>query len=226
MQIVFVSGHYPSDTHFARSTRRSFEQYTKRHGYGFYYDDSSPSPAFRAKHELHYRRCIIFQKAAATFPNADWYIWVDSDVFVNKPDMRIEDCIDLTDKNILYHLFHEKPWSFPINTGVKIVNRIAIPIESTIYTMRNTPPWNEFPYEQKITAEYVIPKIQGQYKIHDPYLLNYILYQIRDTHNDPTQAVFIHLCTRTTDQRNKIMHIFETENRIMDQSEDSTIVNH
>ena len=226
MKIVFVSSHYPSNTYFAQATRRSFEAYTKRNNYGFYYDESVPSPDFRATHELHYRRCIIFQKAAALFPDADWYIWVDSDVFVNKPDVRIEDCIDLSDSNILYHLFHEDSWDYPINTGVKIVNRKAISIEAKIYTMRNTYPWNQFPYEQKITAEYVIPQIKGRYKINDPYLLNHILYQSRPSHNDPTKAVFVHMCNRTTDQRNRIMNIFETENRIIKQSEDSTLLSH
>ena len=41
-QIVFVSGHYPKTTFFAEKTRLSFEKYTKKHGYGFYYNEDTP----------------------------------------------------------------------------------------------------------------------------------------------------------------------------------------
>jgi hypothetical protein len=144
-------------------------------------------------------------------------------VIVNKPEIRVESCIDLTDKSIQYHLFHEKPWDFAINTGVKFVNASSIHHELKMYQMQNTPPWNEFPYEQKAMLEYVIPRIEGKYVIHDPYVLNYILYQARPTHNDPGEAVFVHVCGRSTNERNRIMKIFETENRIMESHEDPEI---
>jgi hypothetical protein len=147
-------------------------------------------------------------------------------VFVNQKELRVEDCIDLSDNNILYHFFHEHPWDFPINTGVKIVNKKALKenIDLEIFSRRNTPPWNQFPWEQKVMAEWFIPNNPSKYKIHDPYVLNYILYQkiTKDKHS-PIKALFIHMCARTTEQRNKIMNVFENENRIMNYQEYQTI---
>lgn len=223
MQIVLVSGHYPTDIPYTQATRRSVEAYAKRHGYEFYYDDSPVEESQQQKHELHYRRCLTLQKAGEAFPAADWFVWLDSDVFVNRPNTPLQDCLDLTNMDILYHLFHEKPWLFPLNTGVKFVNAKALQYEKEMYSMRNTPPWNEFPFEQKTTVEYLVPKIANRVMIHDPYVLNYILYQVRPTHNDPSEAVFVHMCARTPEQRNKIMEIFEKENRVMHVSEDPTI---
>jgi len=223
MSIVFVSGHHPADTPFAQVTHRLFQAYTQRHGYGFFYDDRPSPPDLLQLNNLHYRRCASLCKASQIFPNADWYVWVDSDVIVNKPEIRVESQIDLTDKSIQYHLFHEHPWDFQINTGVKFVNASAIQWELKMYQMQDTPPWNEFPFEQKTLFEYVLPKMRGKYKIHEPYVLNHILYQVRPTHNNPDDALFVHVCARTTEQRNKIMNIFETENRIMKSYEDPTI---
>jgi hypothetical protein len=50
MQIVFVSGHHPADTPFAQVTRRLFQAYTQRHGYGFFYDDSPSPPDKQQQH--------------------------------------------------------------------------------------------------------------------------------------------------------------------------------
>jgi hypothetical protein len=223
MQIVFVSGHHPADTPFAQVTRRLFQAYTQRHGYGFFYDVSPSPPDKQQQHHLHYRRCASLCKAAQIFPTADWYVWVDSDVIVNKPDLRVESCIDLTDKMVRYHLFHEHPWDFAINSGVKFVNASAIPWELKMHQLQDTPPWNEFPFEQKALFEYVLPRLQERYRIHDPYVLNHILYQVRPTHNNPNDALFVHVCARTTEQRNNIMNIFETEKRIMESHEDPSI---
>jgi hypothetical protein len=123
----------------------------------------------------------------------------------------------------MYHLFHEEPWPFPINTGVKFVSAGALGYESEVYTLRNTPPWNQFPYEQKAMAEYMLPRLRHISIVHDPYLLNNILYQWRPVHNDPKEAVFLHMCGRTVEQRNKIAAIFDIEGRIMDISEDPSI---
>lgn len=216
--IVFVSAHHPIDTYFAQKTRESMLSYANRHGYGFYYDEEIPTEI--EKHQLHYRRCVSLQKASYVFPTSRWFVWVDSDVFVNRKELPIETIIDLQNPYILYHLFHEKPWSFPINTGVKIVNRDALIFESEMYKLRNTAPWNEFPYEQKNLAERVLPTIPGYYKIHDPYTLNYILYQpITKEIFSPNDAVFIHMCTRTTEQRDRIMRIVSEEHRIPEENE-------
>lgn len=217
-RIVFVSAHHPIDTYFAQKTRGTMEAYTARHGYGFYYDTEVPTET--EKHHLHYRRCLSIDKASYVFPGAKWFVWVDSDVFVNRAHVPIESQIDLTNPHILYHLFHERPWSFPINTGVKIVNRDALAIEREVYSLRNTAPWNEFPYEQKTMAEHILPKINGYYVIHDHYVLNYILYQpeVKDVHS-PANALFIHMCTRTTEERNRIMRIVTEEVRIPAENE-------
>lgn len=217
-RIVFVSAHHPIDTYFAQKTRETMISYTKRHGYGFYYDEETPTET--EKHQLHYRRCVSLQKASYVFPNSKWFVWVDSDVFVNRYELPIETVINLQNQYMLYHLFHENPWPFPINTGVKIVNRNALVIESEIYNLRNTPPWNEFPYEQKNLAERVLPTIKGYYKIHDPYILNYILYQpiTKDIYN-ANDAVFVHMCTRTTEERDSIMRIVSEEHRIPEENE-------
>ncbi len=199
-EIVFISGHYPINVYYAQKTREEFKKYTERHGYGFYYEVSEPMET--KQHALHFRRCQIIQKAFALYPSAQWLVWVDSDVYVNRPDLRLEDQIDLSDTSILYHLFHEKPWSFPVNTGVKIVNRDAIELEQEVWDLRNTDPWNQFPYEQKTIIEYIIPKIPGRYIIHDPYVLNCILNLYPDKVKD---ALFVHMCARSTKDRNKIM---------------------
>jgi hypothetical protein len=211
-KIIFVSNHHPKETPFARNTRKTFEDYTSLNGYGFYYDEEVPTEL--ELYQLHYRRCISNQKAFNAFPDAQWFIWVDSDVFVHK-NIRIENVLDLTNKYILYHLFSEKPWPFPINTGVKVINRDAMMFEEEIYSMRNTSPWDQFPYEQKTTAEYILPKIPEYYKIHEHRWLNHILYQEGASpdysHKD---AIFIHMCTRNINQRNFIIKTFLEESRI------------
>lgn len=196
--IVFFSSHYPLDTYFAKETRKSFEKYTARHGYGFYYEESEPEE--KGMHSLHYRRSQIIQTVFKKYPSAQWFIWVDSDVYVNRPELPIESQIDLSDTSILYHFFHERPWGWAVNTGVKIVNRDAIALEEEVWSLRNTSPWDQYPYEQKTIIEYIIPQIPGRYVIHDPYILNCIsmLYPTKD-------ALFVHMCAMSTETRNEIM---------------------
>jgi hypothetical protein len=199
--IVFVSGHHPASTFYATQTRISFEKYTSIHGYGFYYDDDEPLE--KNVHALHFRRCQSIRKASIKYPDAKWFIWVDSDVYVNKPDVKVETQLDLTNDNILYHLFHEAPWGcYPINTGVKFVHKDALAFEDRVWDLRNTHPWNTFPYEQKTIYEYVLPQIEGKYIIHDPYNLNCIIQAYPDKVKD---ALFVHMCGSTEAQRNEII---------------------
>jgi len=200
--IVFVSMHYPRKTYFAIKTRAVFEKYTKKHGYHFYYDEEEPEE--KNIFELHYRRCVSIQTASILHPFAKWFVWVDSDVYVNNYYAKIEDLIDLTDDKILYHLFHEDGWGqFPINTGVKIVNREALEWEKTTWELRNTEPWNKYPFEQKTIYEYVLPRIgTDRYKIHDPYTLNCITKAYPDKVDS---AVFVHMCACSEEERNNIM---------------------
>jgi hypothetical protein len=108
----------------------------------------------------------------------------------------------LSDENILYHTFHEAPWGcYPINTGVKIVNKKAIKYEEEMWNLRNTSPWNEFPWEQKTLYEYIFPRLnKEEYRIHDPYILNCIIKAYPDKiHN----ALFLHMCAMTRDERDE-----------------------
>ena len=199
-QIVFISGHHSIKTYFAQQTRKNFEAYTSKHGYGFYYEESEPKET--QTHALHFRRCKIIQNASIKYPSAQWFVWVDSDVYVNRPELTLESQIDLSDTSILYHLFHEQPWPFAVNTGVKIVNRAALKLEKKVWKLRNTPPWNDFPFEQKTIIEYILPQIPGRYIIHDPYALNCLLKAYPEKAPD---ALFVHMCAMNTDERNAIM---------------------
>jgi len=200
--IVFVSGHYPRDTFYATQTRKLFEAYTKMHGYNYYYDEDA-EVSETDTHVLHFRRCSIICKASLQYPNAVWFVWVDSDVYVNNFSMKVEDQLDLTDTRILYHLFHENNWGcYPINTGVKFVHRDAIKYEAEMWELRNTDPWNTFPFEQKTVYEYVLPKIPDQYIIHDPYILNCITQAYPDR---VPGSLFAHMCAYPKEERNAII---------------------
>ncbi len=197
--IVFMSSHYPK-LYFSEQTKKSIEKYTKIHGYGFYYEEEEPVE--KEMHQLHYYRSYVIQKCAKAHPDAKWFIWLDSDVYVNNYDMKIEEQVNLN-IDILYHLFHEHPWGcYPINTGVKIIHRNALKYEEEIWSLRNTVPWNQFPFEQKATYEYVLPKILGKYMIHDPYVLNCIIKAYPDKMKD---ALFHHMCNMNETERNDIM---------------------
>ena len=201
VNITIISGHYPSNTIYASISKIMLEDYCQRHNYQFYYDDSEPEE--KEMHSLHFRRSEIIHKAASIFPDTQWFLWLDSDVYVNKPDVRIESCIDLTDDSILYHTFHENNWgSYPINTGVKFIHRDAIPYEALIWSLRNTDPWNQFPYEQKTLYECIFPQITGKYIIHDPYVLNCIRSAYPQFVDN---ALFVHLCAETEANRNTTM---------------------
>ena len=202
--IVFVSGHHPRKTYFSIKTRATFEKYTRKHGYGFYYDEEPPPEEYCNIRSLHYRRCVSIRKASVLYPDAKWFVWVDSDVYVNNYNAKVEHILDLNDGNILYHLFHERGWGqFPINTGVKFVNREALEWEDVIWGLRNTDPWTKYPFEQKAMYEYVLPRIDKmRYKIHDPYILNCITKAYPDK---VERSVFAHMCACSEEERNLIM---------------------
>lgn len=133
-------------------------------------------------------------KASEMFPEAEWFIWLDTDIYVQFLDKRIEEFIDLSNPKILYHLFHERPKGYPVNTGVKIVHKNAIPWEMEIYAQRENCP---FPFEQKVVWEYIVPKYKDQVLVHDPYHLNCILGK-----HDTSSALFVHVCGNTAINRN------------------------
>jgi hypothetical protein len=196
-KITLVSGHYPNNVYFANETKKIMKKYCIINNYNFYYDNKYDKSETKL-HQLHYRRCISLLLAYEKYPNTKWFVWLDSDIYINKNN-KIEEFIDLTNENILYHLFHEKPWIYPINTGVKILHHDALIYEKEIYNLRNTYPWFKFPYEQKTLAEYILPKIKGKYIIHEPYIMNCIVKLYPDKLND---ALFIHMCNMTENERN------------------------
>jgi len=196
-KITIVSGHYPNNVYFANETKKLLKKYCFLNNYNFYYDNKYDKSETKI-HQLHYRRCISLLKASQKYKNSIWFVWLDSDIYVNKNN-KIEEFIDLTNENILYHLFHEKPWIYPINTGVKILHHNALIYEKEIHNLRNTYPWDQFPYEQKTLAEYILPKIQGKYIIHDPYIMNCIVKLYPDKLND---ALFIHMSNMSENERN------------------------
>lgn len=203
--IVIVSGHYPSSTYYSTQTREIIQEYASFHNYNFYYDDENPSETYTSS--LHFMRCESIRKASIKFPEAKWFVWLDSDVYVNfrYEHLPLETYIDVSDENILYHLFHEAPWDYPINTGVKFVNKKALHLEEEIWELRNTSPWNEFPFEQKTLYEYILPKLTPeQYIIHDPYKLNCIIKAYPEKIKD---ALLLHMCAMTTEERNNYIDL-------------------
>lgn len=205
MEIVFMSGHYPKTTYYPHITKKTIEKYTNMHGYKFYYEDEDPNEI--EIHQLHFYRSYIIQKCTKIYPNATWYIWLDSDIFVNKYNLKVEDIINLK-QPMLYHLFHENPWGcYPINTGVKFVHRDALKYEEEVWNLRNDEPWKNFPFEQKTIYEYVLPKIPNQYIIHDPYVLNCIIKAYPSKIKD---ALFLHMCGTSETDRDSICKTLET----------------
>ncbi len=194
-KICIVSGHYPSGVLFAELTRNVLQEYAAIHKYDLYYDSETPVPHLIP--ELHFRRCLLLKKAGEMFPDAEWYIWLDTDIYIQAMDKRIEEFFNLSDPTILYHVFNEKPWGYPVNTGVKLVHRNALHWEDEIYGLREN---CDFPYEQKLVIEYIVPKYGDQVLIHDPETMN-CLY---GTH-DHTKALFVHVCSRSQVNRNLII---------------------
>lgn len=219
-KIVFISGHWPPNTYFALKTRESFMKYTEKHGYKFFYNEKVPED--KRNHALHFLRSSIIRDAYNQFPDAKWFVWVDSDVYVNNYDMKVEDQLDLSNEDILYHVCHEQNWgSYAINTGVKFVNVKALPLEDEVWSLRNTEPWNQFPFEQKTIYEHIFPKIPGKYIIHDPYKLNCIIkaypWAVKD-------ALFVHMCNSSVEERNTIIRKvdIDVDNSILDKIIDDT----
>jgi hypothetical protein len=211
--IVLVSGHWPLDVGFAINTRKTLEHYCSLHDYDFYYDEVEPTEC--EVHHLHYRRCDVLQRASLKLPKAKWFVWLDTDIFVNRMDIRIESEIDLSDENILYHLFYERKtkkypnmWDFKydinvpckINSGVKFVNRDAIKIELDIWELRNDKRWMKFPYEQKVMCEKIIIENLDRVIVHEPNVLNCI-----ETFYPVENALFVHLCGRHEKFRTNFM---------------------
>lgn len=194
-KICIVSGHFPGGVLFAELTRNILREYATIHQYDLYYDSETPVP--KVVSELHFRRCVLLKKASEAFPDAEWYIWLDTDIYIQAMDKRIEEFVDLSDPKILAHYYNEKPYKFPVNTGVKLIHRSVIHWEDEIYAQRENCP---FPYEQKVVIDYIVPKYGDRLLIHDPDTMNCIY----GTH-DHEKALFVHVCGRSEVNRNLII---------------------
>lgn len=197
--LCLVSGHYPAGLPFAEASRLALSEYALTNKYDLFYDGHTSVPM--EDYELHFRRSLIILMAAEAFPNAEWYMWIDTDIYPRHLNWRIEDQIDLNTPGIIYHLFHEYPWHFQVNTGVKLVHKSALHIEKEIYRRRQE---FKYPFEQRAMSEYVIQNYPKQCLIHDPEKLNCI-YDIHDR----KKGLFIHVCARKMPDRNLII-LFQT----------------
>jgi hypothetical protein len=194
-KICIVSGHYPDGVVYAKMTRLILEQYCKLHHYDFFYDAETPVAMITS--ELHFRRCLLLTKASEVFRECDWFLWLDTDIYVQDMHKRIEECIDLSDSKVYYHVFHEKPWLYPVNTGVKFIHKSVIHWEKELYAKRQGCP---YPYEQKLVIDFILPTYGNKVKIHDPEKLN-CLYKVHDA----TSALFVHVCSYQQFERNLII---------------------
>ena len=204
--IVIMNAHYGKTT-FAPKCSASIEKYAKKHGYNFYRAKEEDFPGDPTKnHHLHMWRSLIIQDAAAQFKDAQWFLWLDSDIFVNpKKDYRLEDLIEF-DPRMLYYTTHERPWGIDIiNTGFKIVNREALKYEEEIWSLRDTHPWNTFTFEQKTLWGKIFPQIPGRFCVLDDQVLNCIVKAFRDHPRIMDNSLFIHLCNMSLDERNAYM---------------------
>lgn len=203
-QIVLMNAHYGECT-FAETCKNSIQSYAAFHGYHFFHQPACTFPGNpEHSYEFHFWRSYVVQRAAEAFPDAKWFVWLDSDIYVNETQhkTRLQDLIEF-DPYILYYTTHEKPWGIDIiNTGFKCVNRDALKYEEEIWQCRNTLPWNTFTFEQLTLWNKIFPQIIGRYCVKDNKKLNCIVKAYKDT---PylAQGLFIHMCNMSWGERNE-----------------------
>jgi hypothetical protein len=201
--IVIMNAHYGVCT-FAETCKNSVQTYAALHGYHFFHQPASEFPGNPANsYEFHFWRSYVVQRAAEAFPGAKWFLWLDSDIYVNatQQNTRLQDLIEF-DPYILYYTTDEKPWGIDIiNTGFKLVNRDALKYEEEIWQCRDTTPWNTFTFEQLTLWNKIFPQIPGRYCIKENKKLNCIIKAYRNT---PylAEGLFIHMCNMSKEERN------------------------
>jgi hypothetical protein len=202
--IVILHGHVGECT-FADLCRSSKETYANIHGYQFYHEPASSFPGDTLKsYHMHFWRSLIVQRAAAAHPNSQWFVWLDSDMYVNKErsQTRLEDLVEF-DPWMLYYTTHEKPWGIDlINTGFKVIHREALKYEEEIWSCRDTMPWNTFTFEQLTLWNKIFPQIPGRYCIKDNKELNCLIKAYKTQPDVLKNGVFMHMCNMTLEERN------------------------
>ena len=204
-RIVIVSGMSPPK-HYSMQGRKTMEAYAKRHGYQFFYSDEEPTGEDKTKSAVMYRKTWIVQRAAEVFPDAIWFVWLDSDMYVKNADISLHSLLPLTvDNRILYHVTHERPHGIDlINAGFKCVHRDALPYEQQQWTVRNTAPWNEAFYDQKALARLIFPQLAGRFWVHEWSKLNCMIFNAERSNRKDLidSALFVHMCGMSSDDRN------------------------
>lgn len=205
-KIVIFQGMFPVQD-YTKLCSASVSAYAKRHGYNYFWDESEPQEEDKELPQLHFRRSYIIRKAAAAFPDAIWFVWLDSDVYVQNQDIPLQSLVDLTvQSDILYHTTHERPWGIDvINTGFKCVHRDALQYEDEIWSLRHTKPFTEFPWEQKTLWNHIFPRIVGRFWVHEWSKLNCFVEYVKN-HNMMhvlQGALFVHMCGMPVTKRNE-----------------------
>ena len=204
MSIVVMNAHYGEST-FAEQCKNSVKAYAELHGYGFYHEPASAFPGDPSKpHHFHFWRSYVIQNAARAFPDARWFLWLDSDIYVNvrTKHIKLEDLIEL-DPFMLYYTTHERPWGIDcINTGFKLVNRDALGYEAEIWASRDMHPFNTFTFEQFTLWRKIFPRIISRFTILGNKQLNCIIKAYRDKPDILANGLFMHMCNMSLSERN------------------------
>lgn len=185
--ITIFTYYYPNNNYSALVCQESIRKYCLIHGYNFYLSITVP---YNDDIILRYfMKLKVIEEAIIAFPETEWFLWLDSDIYIENYDMKIEENIDFSGKT-KYHFFHEKPWGFKLNSGVRFIHKSDIQHELSIFSFYETGKYSEkTAYEQGAIIDY-LSNIKDEYLIHDPYILNCI-YFIHKKY--VKRALFIHL---------------------------------
>lgn len=209
-KITVITYYYPIEKDYCSQVcQASIRKYCETRGYNFYLNNIPPVD--NLKTTPYFMRLYLTSEAMKVFPDTEWFLWLDSDVYIENYEMLIQDQIDL-DPNYKYHLFHERPWSYMINSGVKFIHRDALINEEEQFEMRTNERYDgrNRIHDQLATIDYITTKMQGQFKIHDPYILNCI-YFIHKEH--VSTALFIHLAGAKPSGCNRNNHMKRVNDR-------------
>jgi len=203
--LVLMNAHVGECT-FAGQCKKSVEAYAKLHGYNVYHEPATAFPGDVEKsYHKHFWRSLVVQHAAKAYPEAQWFVWLDSDIYINsaRKDTRLEDLLEF-DPFMLYYTTHEKPWGIDlINTGFKVVNRNALCYEQEIWESRDTIPWNTFTFEQLTLWNKIFPRIPGRFCIKENKELNCIIKAYKSSPHILAKGVFMHMCNMTREERDE-----------------------
>jgi hypothetical protein len=213
-QIVIMNGHI-GDHKFAARCKESVQAYAKLHKYSFFGANQSDFPGDTKKsYQFHYWRSYIIQEAAAKFPLAKWFLWLDSDIYVNNKtkDTKLEDLVDLNPE-MLYYTTHERPMGIDlVNTGFKLVNRNALEFEKIIWECRENKPIHTC--EQYVLWKKIFPLIYGKFCILPTEKLNCIIKHFRNNSQVLENGLFMHMCSIYQEDRDVLIEDAIAKNQV------------